>query len=84
MFGKRTEELEVILNNISQTQKNIPDFTPISWNEITLEPGLKIMSDNLWEMNQPVEELLENIRNALIILNQKNINNNKNLGEDTI
>jgi DNA-binding transcriptional MerR regulator len=76
-FGKRIEELEQVLINIAGNHKKEHQFIQICWNEITIEPGLKIMVDDLWKANQPVEEILEKVKIALITLSDKQLQKEK-------
>jgi DNA-binding transcriptional MerR regulator len=71
LYGKRNEELETILKTTAGKYRTYQTFTPVRWNEITIEPGLKIMADELWKPGQEVDELLEKIKNALITLTDK-------------
>lgn len=70
-FGKRIEEIEQILLSLAVNNKNKFQFKALTWNEITIEPGLKIMTDELWKANQPIDQIIEKIRIALITLNDK-------------
>jgi DNA-binding transcriptional MerR regulator len=70
LYGKRPLELEQIISSIKGKNKNIQEYKAVRWSEITIEPGLKIMADELWELNQPVEQIIEKFKNALLALNK--------------
>lgn len=65
LYGKRNEELEAILRSISLKNQQQQQFIPMVWNEIVIEPGFKIMVDNLWDLERPIEDLIERFKMAI-------------------
>lgn len=70
-YGKRIDELEQILIAISQKSKVYQDVSPVLWYELSIEPGLKIMVDELWLNNNVTDELIEKVKSALNTLTEK-------------
>ncbi|HSE42058.1 MAG TPA: MerR family transcriptional regulator [Acidobacteriota bacterium] len=64
LYGKSDRELEAILESISNKRKTTKsDIHPIVWREIMIEPGLKIMAEEKWQLIEE-EALLKKIRTA--------------------
>jgi len=79
LYAKRIEELETIIVATAGKNKVSQEFVPVCWNEITIEPGLKIMADTLWKPGQTIEDLMEKIKLALTTLTDKQINDKRRI-----
>lgn len=73
IYGKRIEELRQILNAVAQKNKNSQEVSPVLWYELTIEPGLKLMVDEVWlDNNEEIsEDLIEKVKVTLDTLTEK-------------
>ncbi|MBM3465297.1 MAG: MerR family transcriptional regulator [Armatimonadetes bacterium] len=66
LYGKSDQELEALLGGLRPMRRDTPPVV-VRWQEVTIEPGLKILVDERWA---PGEDLNDKIRAALAALSQ--------------
>jgi DNA-binding transcriptional MerR regulator len=68
LYGKSDKELEAILESISNKLKSEQsaraEYHPLVWREVMIEPGLKIMIEDQWQLSDE-ESLTKRIQSAL-------------------
>lgn len=72
LYGRSDNELELLLGSLSQGRKQQPDRVaatqPIIWQEVIIEPGLKIMVEAGWQAQESHAQLAEKIAAVLAAL----------------
>ena len=71
LYGRSDQELNAILTAIATQQHYVPAIPIISWREITLEPGLKILAQADWSPSLTQTALIEKLTAALAALNNQ-------------
>ncbi len=64
LYGRNESELEAIFNSVCVVEEE-PEIVPITWREVVLFPGLKLMADEDWIPPSDVA-LLEKRLNAAV------------------
>lgn len=69
LYGRSEQELEAILSTIaSEVVKRPVEVRMVRLQEITIEPGLKIIAEEGWRPTQDISNLTEKIQAALTAL----------------
>lgn len=69
LYAKTDAELESLIASASETQRARPsEVQAITWNEVTIEPGLRIIAEQGWTPRMSTEVLEDRIRAALAAL----------------
>jgi DNA-binding transcriptional MerR regulator len=71
LYGLSNDELEALLASMAEVgpaTKKQSSIRPIVWNEIIIEPGLKLMIEDGWSPAASPEEIESKIRAALAAL----------------
>lgn len=73
LYGRSDQELNALLTAIAtqQQQRRLPAIPIISWREITIEPGLKILAQADWSSSLTQTALIEKLTAALAALNNQ-------------
>jgi DNA-binding transcriptional MerR regulator len=73
LFGLSDSELEALLVSLSQGKKNQKEESvrPTVWQEIVIEPGLKIMVESGWTASDNIAEVAEKIKAVLRAIQAK-------------
>ncbi len=66
LYGCSNPELEALLTSVSEARRRRPvDVRPVTWREVTLEPGLKIVVQEGWSPRTSPAALEERMRAVL-------------------
>ncbi|MBI4853333.1 MAG: MerR family transcriptional regulator [Acidobacteria bacterium] len=77
LYGRSNQELTAILSAISQNHAKKPiEVRLLHWQEVTIEPGLKIMVEEGWTPSQDINSIIEKVHAVLTTL--ANSKNNQN------
>lgn len=70
LYGRSNEELEAVINSVSQSVTERQKLTQkaVVWNEIVIEPGLKVLADASWQKSEDTDDLIERFRNVIELL----------------
>jgi DNA-binding transcriptional MerR regulator len=69
LYGKSEAELETLVASVARSRAEKPAaVSAMTWREITIEPGLKIMAEGGWTPRTSMAALEERIRAALAAL----------------
>jgi len=69
LYGKTNLELEALIESVSQfRRRRAPEVHPLTWREVTIEPGLKIVAEQGWAPQMSEAALEDRIRAALAAL----------------
>lgn len=69
LYGCSENELIAILTNIAKEQAKRPVTVHlVRWQEVTIEPGLKILAEDGWTTSQSLDSLMEKIKTTLSAL----------------
>jgi DNA-binding transcriptional MerR regulator len=70
LYGRTDEELESLLSSLQQqrTESVIPTVRPVVWQEVVIEPGLKLMVEDGWSAQNDINTIEAKIRAVLAAL----------------
>jgi DNA-binding transcriptional MerR regulator len=69
LYAKTDSELEAFIASASENRRQrLPEVHAITWNEVTIEPGLKILAQQGWTPWMSDTALEDRIRAALVAL----------------
>ena len=78
LYGKTDRELEVLLADLARRRKESSKPLPVlSWKEITIEPGLKLVAVDSWSPGLSESQREEKIRAALEVLGAQKMPHSK-------
>ncbi|KAF0248939.1 MAG: MerR family transcriptional regulator [bacterium] len=76
LYGRSDQELTDVLTAISQDHAKRPiEIRLVHWQEVTIEPGLKIMVEEGWTPTQNITAITEKIQAGLTALANSSKNN---------
>jgi DNA-binding transcriptional MerR regulator len=69
LYGRSNPELETLLRGVAEERRGrTPPLRALTWREVALEPGLKLMVEESWSPRTSREALEDRIRAALAAL----------------
>lgn len=69
LYGRADSELESLLVSLSQGKKETREtIRPVVWNEVLIEPGLKILVEDGWLPSASLDEIEAKVRAVLTAL----------------
>jgi len=70
LYGRSDSELEALIASAAESHRQqLPEIHALTWREVTIEPGLKIVVEEGWSLRMSSAALEEKIRAALAALN---------------
>jgi DNA-binding transcriptional MerR regulator len=76
LYGRSDQELKAILTAISENHAKRPlEIRLVNWQEVTIEPGLKLMVEEGWNPSQNLTAITEKIQAVLTALANSSKNN---------
>jgi len=67
LYGRNESELEALFNSIVVEERE-PDIVPVTWREVVIAPGLKLMAEGDWVPPNDMEALQKRFNAALAAL----------------
>ncbi len=68
LYGKTDEELEALLRSAGAHARKAPPPRPVTWREVTVEPGVRLLVAEGWSPGEDRARILERIDAALAAL----------------
>ncbi len=75
LYGRSDPELEAIIESIDIGKSERVNV--VGWQEVVIEPGLKLMAEEGWALSDSLEDLKEKIGTALTVLGKSCHKNGK-------
>lgn len=75
LYGRSNQELEAIINSVDIQQSHKVKI--VEWQEVVIEPGLRLMAEEGWTPSGRLDDLREKLGTALAVLSKGRHENGK-------